>query len=258
MIQTDSETETRTFTCVRCRRETTETLASEHLDTPILVDMFRARRLCVECREWAARRQETRDRARETVVTLDELAAAGLLDRETKRVSIPGSHPELERCVGAWAHFRALNFSGPLRESHLFYGPPGTGKTHLARGCLTRAAFHRRTVAEMRARDFMQAFTSYGTPQTIIRTLHRADVLLLDDIGHVDWLHRDYVETFLGLLDARQDRMTIMTANYTPAEIMEAITAARPLNGTLARAIRDRLNANVRRWAFSGNSVRGA
>ncbi len=137
-------------------------------------------------------------------------------------------------------------------------GPPGTGKTHIAVGLLKLVVLSGQSAYFIGAVQLLDQLRATfdparqgGVSQTESRILHRlitAEVLVLDDV-RVDGLTLWGRDRLYAVLNPRWEaaRPTIVTSNFTPAELAATTGRDRPGldDGTLSRLVRSALTIQL-------------
>lgn len=146
-----------------------------------------------------------------------------------------------------------LNF---LQEAKniIFLGPPGVGKTHLAVGLAIKACLERKRVAFYSADNLTQILAAHdvaGTLKTILETLSRVDLLVIDELGYIE-LSKKTASLFFQLVAKRYEKSSIIITSNKPFEEWGQIFA----DDIVASAIIDRLLHHCHPFFINGKSYR--
>ena len=138
-------------------------------------------------------------------------------------------------------------------RSALITGATGLGKTYLAAALARQACHHNHRVIYHSAAKLFRGLKSGeldgGLPR-LLKRLHRADLLVIDDFGMEKAATATY-RLFLEVLQDRDSRSTLVTSQYTPASWHQIIK-----DQTVADAIADRLAFSAYRLTLEGDSMR--
>lgn len=139
-------------------------------------------------------------------------------------------------------------------EDVILAGPIGTGKTHIAIALGVEAARRRFRVAFTRAAELVRALLESRDERTLgrlHRRLHRADLLIVDELGFVPF-DRAGGELLFNLLSERYERRsTLITTNLAFSEWVQVFGDAK-----LTTALLDRLGHHSHIVTTHGPSYR--
>ncbi len=140
-------------------------------------------------------------------------------------------------------------------ERNMFvYGRRGTGKTYLARACLNTAFEEGKSIAEIKAVDFI-ALLSASRGNDSIRFLRSPGVLLFDDIDKGEFKGWSFQHVY-DLLDKRCEagKTTIMTSNAKLAELIPKLADDIKNIGTINATFDRMMPVDV--YELTGDSLR--
>jgi len=140
------------------------------------------------------------------------------------------------------------------RRNLLITGPCGVGKSYLACALGQKACREDLSVVYHRASRLFAMLTlgrSDGRYAKMLRTLSRADLLIIDDWGP-EALNADRRRDLLEIVEDRYDRGSILITSQIPVDRWYEIIG----NPTLADAILDRVVHNAYRIDLAGESLR--
>lgn len=140
------------------------------------------------------------------------------------------------------------------KENVLMLGKVGTGKTHLATALGVEACRRGHEVRFFRVHDLvatLQEKYQAGTLSRFLRELHRAELLILDEMGFVPF-HKDGAELLFHVIsECYEQRSVIVTSNLEFGQWNTVLGDAR-----LTAALIDRLVHHAHVLAFTGESYR--
>lgn len=146
-----------------------------------------------------------------------------------------------------------LNFMQEAKNI-IFLGPPGVGKTHLAVGLAIKACLERKRVAFYSADNLTQLLAAHevaGTLKSILDTLSRLDLLVIDELGYIE-LSKKTASLFFQLVAKRYEKSSIILTSNKPFEEWGQIFA----DDVVASAIIDRLLHHCYPFFINGKSYR--
>lgn len=114
-----------------------------------------------------------------------------------------------------WADLESGQFI-PDRRNLVLYGPVGTGKTHLGVALGYAACERGLTVRFFTVTDLVMRLGEAkrtGTVERVLRDLHRADLVVLDEWGYVPVDHEGAQLLFRVIADSYEMRSLIITTN---------------------------------------------
>lgn len=243
-----SSENTRITRCVRCGIQ---------VSAPVLTDSAAGLNnvpvTCNACAERLDTEWKEKELMEKIGIQRSRYIELGVLQPETLRCTFDSSNPAAEEeNVGVW---RRLRVPEVLATNHFLFGPTGVGKTYAARCVLNATMARGKTAAEMSARRFLLLASQYGK-EAQLRALHRADVLLLDDIDKADFGRRDTLQALWELFDQRQSQCTIITANVAPKDLKVILQRFAGENSSLVDATLERFGARCQYERFSGANLR--
>lgn len=146
-----------------------------------------------------------------------------------------------------------LNFLAEAKNV-IFLGPPGVGKTHLAVALGLKACLERKKVAFYSADSLTQTLAAHdvaGTLKSILETLSRLDLLIIDELGYIE-LSKKTASLFFQLVAKRYEKSSIIITSNKPFEEWGQIFA----DDVVASAIIDRLLHHCHPFFINGKSFR--
>lgn len=146
-----------------------------------------------------------------------------------------------------------LNFMTDAKNV-IFLGPPGVGKTHLAVALGVKACLARKKVAFYSADTLTQALAMNevaGTLKTMIETLTKVDLLIIDELGYIE-LSKKTASLFFQLIAKRYEKKSIIITSNKPFEEWGQIFS----DDVVASAIIDRLLHHCYPFFINGKSYR--
>lgn len=114
-----------------------------------------------------------------------------------------------------WADLESGQFI-PDRRNLMLYGPVGTGKTHLGVALGYAACERGLTVRFLTVTDLVMRLGEAkrtGTVERVLRDLHRADLIVLDEWGYVPVDHEGAQLLFRVIADSYEMRSLVITTN---------------------------------------------
>lgn len=114
-----------------------------------------------------------------------------------------------------WADLESGRFI-PDRRNLVLYGPVGTGKTHCSLALGYAACERGVTVRFFTVTDLVMRLSEAkrsGTVERVLRDLHRADLVILDEWGYVPVDHDGAQLLFRVIADSYETRSLIITTN---------------------------------------------
>lgn len=190
-------------------------------------------------------------KARRDRMTEMRLQFAGFPVRKTLEVFDYKAQPSIDpKVIEELATLRFVHNA----ENVIFLGPAGVGKTHLAIGLGVEAARAGLTVAYVStgvALRRLKEATERGAGERALRTLCRAKLLILDEIGYLPW-DRTMAHLFFRIVEDRYERAsTIFTSNKVYSEWGEVLG-----DPVLASAVLDRILHHSTTVNIKGESYR--
>lgn len=171
-------------------------------------------------------------------------------------------------CAGYAENFAQMlprrGASSPGRNGLLIMGPCGTGKTHLAFAIANHLLSQGTPVIAMTAIELLgrikrtYAKNAGGVDEDdILRTYAAVPLLVIDDLGKErasEWT----ASTIYSIIDRRYNAMlpTIITTNYSEAELIDRLTPAGTVDKLTAAATLDRISEICRAVVLVGQSWR--
>jgi DNA replication protein DnaC len=140
-------------------------------------------------------------------------------------------------------------------EGVVLAGPVGTGKTHIAIALGVEACRQRRHVAFWRAADLVRALIEARDTRElgrIHRRMHRAELLILDELGFVPFDRQGGELLFNLLTERHQRRSTVITTNLPFSEWPSVFGG----DERLTTALLDRLTESATIITTKGTSYR--
>lgn len=137
----------------------------------------------------------------------------------------------------------------------IFAGPIGTGKTHLAIALGTEAAKQRMRVGFWRAADLVRALLEARDQRELgrmQRRLHRADLLILDEVGFVPFDRAGGELLFNAIAERYEKRSVLVTSNLAFSEWPKVFAG----DEKLTTALLDRLAHHATVITTRGKSFR--
>lgn len=131
---------------------------------------------------------------------------------------------------------------GPIATNLWFHGDAGQGKTHIAKCTMERAKAAGKTAVLLTGQVFREIGESFDRQEAFARYIY-ADLVVVDDIDKCAWTMKA-VESLWYFLDCRSKwkKHVIVTANVTPAGMLEILKAATGANPSMAFTTLDRLH----------------
>lgn len=139
-------------------------------------------------------------------------------------------------------------------EDLILLGPVGTGKTHIVTGLGVEAARRRFRVVFTRAADLVRTLLEARDERTLgqlHRRLHRADLLIIDELGFVPFDRAGGELLFNLLSDRYETRSTAITSNLNFGEWVQVLGDEK-----LTTALLDRLGHHAHILVTRGPSRR--
>lgn len=146
-----------------------------------------------------------------------------------------------------------LNFMDEAKNIILL-GPPGVGKTHLAVSLGLKACLKQKRTAFYSAEDLTHLLAAHevaGTLKTILESLSRIDLLIIDELGYIE-LNKKTAALFFQLIAKRYEKNSIIITSNKPFEEWGQIFA----DDVVAAAIIDRLLHHSFPFFINGKSFR--
>lgn len=131
---------------------------------------------------------------------------------------------------------------GPISTNLWFHGEAGQGKTHIAKCTMERAKAAGKTAVLLTGQVFREIGESFDRQEEFARYIY-ADIAVVDDADKCAWTMKA-VEALWYFLDCRAKwkKHVIVTANVTPAGMLDILKAATGANPSMAFATLDRLH----------------
>jgi DNA replication protein DnaC len=189
-------------------------------------------------------------------------------------INLKAHHPQLKTLENLVYEFCIDYTKNPFKGKRLvIYGENGTGKSHTCKAISRWATRHALDFAwgnrygdnDLESRpprclfrkwrflinDLKESFgkKGYGSYSEIFRELCNVELLILDDVGTDNDPNKFGVEQFYMLLEARENRWTIVTTNISPdfwEERFERRIASRLIRNTVHVALTDVPDYNSR------------
>ena len=146
-----------------------------------------------------------------------------------------------------------LNFMDESKNI-IFLGPPGVGKTHLAISFGVKACMKRLRVSFYTADTLTKLLASHevsGTLKSILDTLSRIDLLIIDELGYLE-LNKRTASLFFQLVAIRYEKKSTIITSNKPFEEWGQIFG----DDIVASAIIDRLLHHSYPFFITGKSYR--
>lgn len=140
------------------------------------------------------------------------------------------------------------------RKNIIFLGPPGVGKTHLAIALGIKAAQERKRVLFCTAEQLttqLAASDISGSLHSLINTLGRLDLLIIDELGYLE-LTKKTASLFFRLIAKRYETGSVIVTSNKPFEEWGNIFQ----DDVVASAILDRLLHHSYPFFIQGKSFR--
>lgn len=245
----------------------------EHCDCPEAIAEYEQEKAAWEEKERAKREakehQEMRDRVRRIIG--DSGMSARFLRRTFDTFQPTDENQKALRVCKAYADtFKDKlphNNAEPGRNGLFITGPKGTGKTHLAAAIANQLMQQGTPVICMTMIDLLERIKrtyeqnrQYGgeiSEGNVLDTYKRVQLLIIDDMGKepaTEWV----VSKIYAIINARYEAYmpTIITTNYTDAELVRRLTPKDSGDPTTADATIDRLREMCAGIVTTGESWR--
>ena len=245
----------------------------ERCEWPEAVTEYEKEKAEKEAKEKAEREAEEakhmRDRVRRIIG--DSGTSARFLRRTFDTFRPTGESQKALRVCAAYADaFKdklPRNNAEPGRNGLFITGPKGTGKTHLAAAIANQLTQHGTPVICMTMIDLLERIKrtyeqnrQYGgeiSEGNVLDTYKRVQLLIIDDMGKepaTEWA----VSKIYAIINARYEAYmpTIITTNYTDAELVRRLTPKDSGDPTTADATIDRLREMCAAIVTTGESWR--
>lgn len=189
-----------------------------------LFDKDRIVPVVCDCRKKELARQEEETKREQEMMKIERLRSLSLLSKSFESASFE-TYAQTESNAAAYRIGRnyVKNFSEMYENGQglLFYGPVGTGKSWTA-ACIANALLNRGVSVVMTSLNEILKMISDGTKneETILQTLNRARLLILDDLG-TERSTSFALEKVYNVIDGRvrAGKPMILTTNLTLTEI---------------------------------------